>query len=151
MCKRCLRSYMPDRGTFVADNGAYMLNFAGCAKCMHMELDAVLRRKPVATKSEPETDAPIHGAQSDSIDGADDPDDPNEADDSDEEGAETFEHVCRNCKHIVATHIHRFEETAAYQESSMECGLCGFGQSTASIMPYDRRLAARYNEIVRES
>ncbi|KNC53794.1 churchill [Thecamonas trahens ATCC 50062] len=33
MCKDCLRSVCPDRGSMALDTGAYFANYTGCAEC----------------------------------------------------------------------------------------------------------------------
>ena len=38
-----------------------------------------------------------------------------------------YEHVCRECGHVVATHFHRFTAGLHARRWLMECALCGRG------------------------
>eukprot|EP00117_Sycon_ciliatum_P038062 scpid92301/ scgid28354/ Protein Churchill len=57
----------------------------------------------------------------------------------DEDGAEeiSFEHRCSKCDHVVAKHTYSFSVDDGYQEYSMQCGLCGTGSDSRSVLPDD--------------
>eukprot|EP01112_Ceratiomyxa_fruticulosa_P011616 TRINITY_DN3164_c0_g1_i5.p1 TRINITY_DN3164_c0_g1~~TRINITY_DN3164_c0_g1_i5.p1 ORF type:complete len:112 (+),score=26.05 TRINITY_DN3164_c0_g1_i5:148-483(+) len=59
----------------------------------------------------------------------------------DESGKEevTFIHVCSKCSHEVSKHSYSFEIDGEFQEESMDCLLCGYGERSTSIDPYDPR------------
>lgn len=38
MCRECVRSERPDRGSMCLDSGAFFLNFLGCASCQAVQL-----------------------------------------------------------------------------------------------------------------
>ncbi|KAL8619557.1 hypothetical protein ACOMHN_019613 [Nucella lapillus] len=51
----------------------------------------------------------------------------------------TYQHVCSHCEHVVANHEYTFKVADEYQEYEMSCLLCGNGEDSRSIMPYDPR------------
>ncbi|XP_025105280.1 protein Churchill-like [Pomacea canaliculata] len=57
----------------------------------------------------------------------------------DEEELITYQHVCSQCNHVVANHEYTFKVEGEYQEYEMSCMLCGNGEDSRSIMPYDPR------------
>jgi hypothetical protein len=59
--------------------------------------------------------------------------------DSDGKEIVTFKHVCRQCDHMIADHEYTFAVDDQYQEYSMNCLLCGYGEATVSILPDDPR------------
>lgn len=44
MCRHCLLSVRPDRARFVAEAGAYTLNYAGCFACSRENADAMVKQ-----------------------------------------------------------------------------------------------------------
>ncbi|XP_065910883.1 protein Churchill-like [Dysidea avara] len=59
--------------------------------------------------------------------------------DDDGEETVTYNHVCKECDHIVASHEYTFSVDDGFQEYSMNCTLCGYGSATVSILPDDPR------------
>jgi hypothetical protein len=51
----------------------------------------------------------------------------------------TYKHVCEGCGHLIAVHEYTFSVDDMYQEYSMNCTLCGYGNATVSILPDDPR------------
>ncbi|XP_065844662.1 protein Churchill-like isoform X2 [Oscarella lobularis] len=60
---------------------------------------------------------------------------------NEEDGDEevNFKHVCESCNHVIAKHEYTFTVTEEYQEYTMNCLLCGYGEATVSILPDDPR------------
>ncbi|XP_012859113.1 protein Churchill [Echinops telfairi] len=58
-----------------------------------------------------------------------------------EDGEEivTYDHLCRNCHHLVARHEYTFSIMDEFQEYTMLCLLCGKAEDTVSILPDDPR------------
>ncbi|KAM9146848.1 protein Churchill isoform 1-T1 [Pangshura tecta] len=61
-----------------------------------------------------------------------------------EDGEEiiTYDHVCKNCHHMIARHEYTFSVVDDYQEYTMLCLLCGRAEDSISILPDDPRQAA---------
>ncbi|XP_078007658.1 protein Churchill isoform X1 [Phascolarctos cinereus] len=61
-----------------------------------------------------------------------------------EDGEEivTYDHVCKNCHHIVARHEYTFSVMDDYQEYTMLCLLCGKAEDSISVLPDDPRQMA---------
>lgn len=55
----------------------------------------------------------------------------------------SFDHTCLLCGHKIATHEYTFSVGDEFQEYSMNCMLCGYGEDSASFMPDDPRKAAQ--------
>ncbi|XP_050705270.1 protein Churchill-like [Eriocheir sinensis] len=53
-----------------------------------------------------------------------------------------FEHVCGECQHVVARHLHVFWVEDGYQNYTMSCMLCGGAEDTRSCLPDDPRFEA---------
>uniref|UniRef100_A0A8C3G386 Protein Churchill n=1 Tax=Cyclopterus lumpus TaxID=8103 RepID=A0A8C3G386_CYCLU len=62
----------------------------------------------------------------------------------DEDGEEivTYDHVCKNCDHVVARHEYTFSVVDEYQEYTMLCMLCGKAEDSISVLPDDPRQSA---------
>ncbi|KAM9420722.1 protein Churchill isoform 1-T1 [Salvelinus alpinus] len=62
----------------------------------------------------------------------------------DEDGEEivTYDHVCKNCDHVVARHEYTFSVVDDYQEYTMLCMLCGKAEDSISVLPDDPRQTA---------
>jgi hypothetical protein len=45
----------------------------------------------------------------------------------------TYSHKCSSCQHDIATHTHTFTQTKLWQESEMDCLLCGTGESQSRM------------------
>eukprot|EP00071_Canis_lupus_P057279 XP_852848.2 LOW QUALITY PROTEIN: protein Churchill [Canis lupus familiaris] len=58
-----------------------------------------------------------------------------------EDGEEivTYDHLCKNCHHIIARHEYTFSIMDEFQEYTMLCLLCGKAEDTISILPDDPR------------
>ncbi|KAF1587168.1 UNVERIFIED_CONTAM: Protein Churchill, partial [Eudyptes pachyrhynchus] len=58
-----------------------------------------------------------------------------------EDGEEivTYDHLCKNCHHVVARHEYTFSIMDEFQEYTMLCLLCGKAEDTISILPDDPR------------
>lgn len=58
-----------------------------------------------------------------------------------EDGEEivTYDHLCKNCHHVVARHEYTFSIMDDFQEYTMLCLLCGKAEDTISILPDDPR------------
>ncbi|EDV21614.1 expressed hypothetical protein [Trichoplax adhaerens] len=50
-----------------------------------------------------------------------------------------YQHICPNCRHVIANHEYTFQVEEGYQIYGMECLLCGCGEATVSVMPNDPR------------
>ncbi|XP_005991558.1 protein Churchill [Latimeria chalumnae] len=61
-----------------------------------------------------------------------------------EDGEEivTYDHVCKNCHHVIARHEYTFTVVEDYQEYSMLCLLCGKAEDSISVLPDDPRQMA---------
>ncbi|XP_029639555.1 protein Churchill [Octopus sinensis] len=59
----------------------------------------------------------------------------------DESGLEliTYQHVCPNCGHIIASHEYSFTVEDGYMLYTMSCALCGEAEDQRSVLPYDDR------------
>jgi len=55
----------------------------------------------------------------------------------------TFDHTCILCGHKIASHEYTFSVDDQFQEYSMNCMLCGYGEDSCSFMPDDPRKAAQ--------
>jgi Churchill protein len=114
MCKHCLREAFPERQRTTLQNGAYLLNFAGCAGCKQ-------RNDFLAERNLREE----------------------ETDEKDEEGesiyehSNDYEHACKLCGHKVADHSYVFRviSNGEIQEYSMSCALCGKGEYSSYSAP----------------
>ncbi|CAL1586632.1 unnamed protein product [Knipowitschia caucasica] len=64
----------------------------------------------------------------------------------DEAGEEvvTYQHVCKNCEHVIARHEYTFSVVDEYQEYSMLCLLCGKAEDSISILPNDPRQSSLF-------
>ncbi|XP_062504196.1 protein Churchill-like [Corticium candelabrum] len=51
----------------------------------------------------------------------------------------TYKHVCQTCDHVIARHEYTFSVDDEFQEYTMNCVLCGYGEATVSILPDDPR------------
>lgn len=62
----------------------------------------------------------------------------------DEDGEEivTYDHVCKNCDHVIARHEYTFSVVDEYQEYTMLCLLCGKAEDSISVLPDDPRQSA---------
>ncbi|CAK6979212.1 protein Churchill [Scomber scombrus] len=62
----------------------------------------------------------------------------------DEDGEEivTYDHVCKNCDHVIARHEYTFSVDDEYQEYTMLCMLCGKAEDSISVLPDDPRQSA---------
>lgn len=58
-----------------------------------------------------------------------------------EDGEEivTYDHLCKNCHHVIARHEYTFSIMDEFQEYTMLCMLCGKAEDTISILPDDPR------------
>uniref|UniRef100_A0A9L0K1W5 Protein Churchill n=1 Tax=Equus asinus TaxID=9793 RepID=A0A9L0K1W5_EQUAS len=58
-----------------------------------------------------------------------------------EDGEEivTYDHLCKNCHHVIARHEYTFSIMDEFQEYTMLCLLCGKAEDTISILPDDPR------------
>jgi len=112
MCKDCVITIEPERGSFCATTSCYLLNFKGCAACnqkvMPITIDEV--------KEETE-----------------------------EEETLIYKHVCGACNHVICEHNWNFKVEGDYQEYEMDCMLCGTGQSSHSIKPFDPKKINEYS------
>jgi hypothetical protein len=111
MCRKCLKTYMPQRGSTCLEKGCYFLNWVACSSCG-------------------ETDAPV------AVDR-----EANGGDGVKETESITFSHVCSSCQHVVARHEYTFAVEGEFQNFEMACGLCGSAQHEASVDVFDPRLA----------
>jgi len=82
MCRQCLLEARPDRARFVADSGAFTLNYAGCVGCKG-------NKQPIVTKNRVVEES-------------------EEDDGGDYEEITNFEHACSVCAHVIAEHYHSF-------------------------------------------
>ncbi|XP_042302765.1 protein Churchill [Sceloporus undulatus] len=59
-----------------------------------------------------------------------------------EDGEEiiTYDHVCKNCHHVIARHEYTFSVVDDYQEYTMLCMLCGRAEDSISVLPDDPHL-----------
>ncbi|KAF0023659.1 hypothetical protein F2P81_024289 [Scophthalmus maximus] len=62
--------------------------------------------------------------------------------DDDGEEIVTYDHVCKNCDHVVARHEYTFSVVDEYQEYTMLCMLCGKAEDSISVLPDDPRQSA---------
>ena len=51
----------------------------------------------------------------------------------------TYDHLCKNCHHLIARHEYTFSVVDDYQEYTMLCLLCGRAEDSVSILPDDPR------------
>ncbi|OWK57478.1 protein Churchill [Lonchura striata] len=51
----------------------------------------------------------------------------------------TYDHLCKNCHHLIAHHEYTFSVVDDYQEYTMLCLLCGRAEDSISILPDDPR------------
>jgi hypothetical protein len=56
----------------------------------------------------------------------------------------TYDHICKNCNHVVANHMCTFRVEDEFQEYEMSCLLCGNAEDSRSIMPCDPRQQPMY-------
>ncbi|XP_010562677.1 PREDICTED: protein farnesyltransferase subunit beta-like [Haliaeetus leucocephalus] len=63
----------------------------------------------------------------------------------------TYDHLCKNCHHLIARHEYTFSVVDDYQEYTMLCLLCGRAEDSISILPDDPRqmtpLFSRFPEL----
>ena len=59
-----------------------------------------------------------------------------------EDGEVTYDHVCKNCQHIIARHEYIFRVIDEYQKYIMLCLLCGKAEDSISVFPDDPRQMA---------
>ncbi|MGH0128282.1 UNVERIFIED_CONTAM: hypothetical protein FKN15_027823 [Acipenser sinensis] len=97
------------RGNTCLENGSFLLNYVGCAKCNHRDFMLINNK---TTEEE------------------------------DGEEIVTYDHVCKNCHHIIARHEYTFSVVDDYQEYTMLCMLCGKAEDTISVLPDDPRRMA---------
>ncbi|XP_041095800.1 protein Churchill [Polyodon spathula] len=109
MCTDCVQKEYPNRGNTCLENGAFLLNYVGCAKCSHRDFMLINNK---TTEEE------------------------------DGEEIVTYDHVCKNCHHVIARHEYTFSVVDDYQEYTMLCMLCGKAEDTISILPDDPRRMA---------
>lgn len=57
----------------------------------------------------------------------------------DDEETVIYEHKCKACGHLVASHMFRFRVEGDFQEYEMSCLLCGSSEDSRSVLPYDPR------------
>ncbi|XP_017589235.1 PREDICTED: protein farnesyltransferase subunit beta [Corvus brachyrhynchos] len=66
----------------------------------------------------------------------------------------TYDHLCKNCHHLIARHEYTFSVVDDYQEYTMLCLLCGRAEDSVSILPDDPRqmtpLFSKVEDIVQE-
>lgn len=64
----------------------------------------------------------------------------------DEDGQEiiTYQHVCPNCEHVVASHEYTFCVDDQYMMYTMSCALCGEAEDDRCILPYDESQRALF-------
>jgi len=64
----------------------------------------------------------------------------------DVDGVETvsYDHICRICRHVVASHSCTFKIEDSYQEYEMSCLLCGSSEDSRSILPCDPRHQSQF-------
>ncbi|XP_022625416.1 protein Churchill [Seriola dumerili] len=62
--------------------------------------------------------------------------------DDDGEEIVTYDHVCKNCDHVIARHEYTFSVVDEYQEYTMLCMLCGKAEDSISVLPDDPRQSA---------
>ena len=65
MCRHCLLEVRPDRARFVAESGAYTLNYAGCYQCSGESTKSMVK-KPITSnnRSDSETTSTRHNSES---------------------------------------------------------------------------------------
>lgn len=56
----------------------------------------------------------------------------------------SYDHHCSHCDHKIASHSFTFAVSNGYQEYSMDCMLCGFGEDRQSCLPEDPEKMAEY-------
>eukprot|EP00002_Diphylleia_rotans_P038941 TRINITY_DN891_c0_g1_i4.p1 TRINITY_DN891_c0_g1~~TRINITY_DN891_c0_g1_i4.p1 ORF type:complete len:136 (+),score=20.50 TRINITY_DN891_c0_g1_i4:44-451(+) len=132
MCKSCVATPFPDRGTVCLETGAYVANLAVCVEChkkgMPLRREGVVK-KPKQSQSQADADSDSWSdSDADSI--------------SDNEELTVYTHLCTHCEHVIAVHKHGFKIKRNYQEYWMDCLLCGHASDSRSIAPYDPRKAA---------
>ncbi|XP_061731239.1 protein Churchill-like [Nerophis ophidion] len=49
----------------------------------------------------------------------------------------TYDHLCKNCNHVIARHEYTFAVVDEYQEYTMLCMLCGKAEDSISVLPDD--------------
>jgi hypothetical protein len=49
--------------------------------------------------------------------------------------------VCNNCQHVVSEHSYHFSIEGEFQVYEMDCMLCGYGEDSRTILPFDSRCA----------
>jgi hypothetical protein len=116
------------------DDGAYVMNFSGCAGCGNKELSL----KSGASSKRKRQDSPKPNSHHKSSSGS-------SSSSEEEEGGEKvkFNHTCQACNHLVATHVYTLKVENQFQEESMDCLLCGHAESSTSVMPLDPRLVSK--------
>jgi hypothetical protein len=57
-----------------------------------------------------------------------------------------FTHICVECNHIICEHSWEFEVVDKFQEYTMNCLLCGSGESQHAIDPTDSLEMLRYQQ-----
>ncbi|XP_028677680.1 protein Churchill [Erpetoichthys calabaricus] len=109
MCPGCVQKEYPSRGHTCLENGSFLLNYVGCAKCNQRDF-VLINNKMI----------------------------------EEEDGEEiiTYDHVCKNCHHVIARHEYTFSVVDDYQEYTMLCLLCGKAEDSISILPDDPRQMA---------
>uniref|UniRef100_A0A803K218 Protein Churchill n=1 Tax=Xenopus tropicalis TaxID=8364 RepID=A0A803K218_XENTR len=64
------------------------------------------------------------------------------AEEEDGEEIITYDHMCKNCHHVIAKHEYTFSVVDDYQEYTMLCMLCGRAEDSVSVLPDDPRQMA---------
>lgn len=121
------------------DDGAYVMNFSGCAGCGNKELSLQSGASAKRKRKESPTPTRSKRSSSSSSSGGDDRD----GSGSDEGETIRFSHTCQACGHLVASHEYTLRVENHFQEESMNCLLCGHAESSTSVMPMDPRLLSR--------
>ena len=99
MYKKCIIELRPERNRVCQDDGSFLLNYKGCAKCHKRKWI-----KNINYKKEIIDD-----------------------DDDDYQEIITYDHSCSECNFIICEHYYRFQISDIAQEYLMECLLCGRG------------------------
>ncbi len=113
MCKQCVKSPLPDRGSVCCDHGAYLLNLA--RQCPNCGARGPWQKEDnCATEGVEEEEKSSDGLVSTTL-----------------EEVKTYEHVCSSCGHLICRHEYSFvTDGIEEQRYTMACLLCGRGVDT---------------------
>ncbi len=131
MCRQCVDTPLVDRGRTCLEQGAYLLNWKGCAECGDTSI-------PVNVDVKYLVDDVVVQEINDEWEN-----------ETEHEEVTQFMHKCTKCGHEICEHYYRFaveenmqgdgDNKITCQEFLMECVLCGKGCDTVNLPAFSSR------------